>query len=103
MPFSWHSVKSWQAALTAAAQLLHERGFHGFTVDEVARLSGVTASCGCGREVDTTCSSGSSRPVPSRHATRRIPPSRGGPRRVRLTAAVSGGTVLYVFDYDCVL
>jgi AcrR family transcriptional regulator len=36
------SEKSRQAVLTAAAQLLDERGFHGFTVDEVARRSGVS-------------------------------------------------------------
>ncbi len=38
------SLKSRQAVLTAAAQLLDERGFHGFTVDEVARRSGVSKS-----------------------------------------------------------
>jgi len=36
------SLKSRQAVLTAAAALLDERGFHGFTVDEVARRSGVS-------------------------------------------------------------
>lgn len=36
------SVQSRQAVLSAAAQLLDERGFHGFTVDEVARRSGVS-------------------------------------------------------------
>jgi AcrR family transcriptional regulator len=36
------SLKSRQAVLTTAAQLLDERGFHGFTVDEVARRSGVS-------------------------------------------------------------
>ena len=36
------SLKSRQAVLTAAAQLLDERGFHGFTVDEVARRSAVS-------------------------------------------------------------
>lgn len=36
------SLESRQAVLTAAAGLLDERGFNGFTVDEVARRSGVS-------------------------------------------------------------
>lgn len=36
------SLRSRQAVLTTAADLLDERGFHGFTVDEVARRSGVS-------------------------------------------------------------
>lgn len=36
------SLKSRQAVLAAAADLLDERGWHGFTIDEVARRSGVS-------------------------------------------------------------